>query len=81
MGIQIVWKFLSGASSECKWVKNQHNFLRIVSLIPYSMVWICVCHKKAGLGKHSYLKIALEDMGIMENVQHWMKNARFMISV
>ena len=34
------------ASSGCKWIKNQLNFLRIVSLMPYSIVWINVCQKK-----------------------------------
>ena len=28
--------------------------------MPYSIVLICVCHKKAGQPEHSYLKCALE---------------------
>ena len=49
LGIQIVWKFISEASNGYKRVKNQNNFLRIVSLMPYSIVWTYVCQKKGGL--------------------------------
>ena len=63
LGIQIVWKLISEASSGCKWVKNQHYLLRIVLLMPYSIVWIYVCRVKVCLNqkviigrKHSHLE-------------------------
>ena len=35
----------------CKWANYQYTFypfIRMVSLRPYCIAWICVCHKRAG---------------------------------
>ena len=48
--------------------------------MPYSIVWIYVCHKKGGLEKHTYLKYALKTIPLSPIIsQKYISIAKLMV--